>query len=152
MSQNKELSLFFKIFSKKLDKYFFVDYNNCMMTQVNKHLKKEQKGEDRGCCGIPGIPEPRFLKAISDPTRLRIFAHLAEIKEPQTVSDVARNFPIDVSVVSRHLAILRDEGILLADKQGKEVYYSVCYEFLSSIFRSFARAIESCCPPKEKSG
>ncbi|GAH78596.1 unnamed protein product [marine sediment metagenome] len=67
------------------------------------------------------------------------------------VSEIAKNFPIDVSVVSRHLAILRDEGILLAEKQGKEVYYSVRYEFLSSIFRGFASAIESCCPSKEKS-
>ncbi len=119
-----------------------------MMAQINKHLKKEQKGEDRGCCGIPGIPEPRFLKAFSDSTRLRILAHLVEAKEPQMVSEIAKNFPIDVSVVSRHLAILRDEGILLAEKQGKEVYYSVRYEFLSSIFRGFANAIESCCPPK----
>ncbi|MBA7542074.1 hypothetical protein ES705_34390 [subsurface metagenome] len=66
------------------------------------------------------------------------------------VSEIAKNFPIDVSVVSRHLAILRDEGILLAEKQGKKVYYLVRYEFLSSIFRGFASAIESCCPPKEK--
>jgi len=121
-----------------------------MMTQINKHLKKEQKDEDRGCCGIPGIPEPRFLKAFSDSTRLRILAYLVEAKEPQMVSEIAKNFPIDVSVVSRHLAILRNEGILLADKQGKEVHYSVQYEFLSSIFRGFASAIESCCPPKEK--
>lgn len=122
------------------------------MTQLNKHLDREKKGEDRGCCGIPGIPEPRFLKAISDSTRLRILAHLVETKEPQMVSEIAKNFPIDVSVVSRHLAILRDEGILLAEKQGKEVYYSVRYKFLSSIFRSFASTIESCCPSKEKSG
>ena len=121
------------------------------MVQINKHLRKEQKSEDRGCCGIPGIPEPRFLKAFSDSTRLRILAHLVEAKEPQMVSEIAKNFPIDVSVVSRHLAILRDEGILLAEKQGKEVYYSVRYEFLSSIFRGFASAIESCCPSKEKS-
>ena len=127
-----------------------MDYNNCMMVQINKHLKKEQKGEGGGCCGIPGIPEPRFLKAFSDSTRLRILAHLVEAKEPQMVSEIAKNFPIDVSVVSRHLAILRDEGILLAEKQGKEVYYLVRYEFLSSIFRGFARAIESCCPSKEK--
>ena len=66
------------------------------------------------------------------------------------VNEIAKHFPIDVSVVSRHLAILRNERILLAEKQGKEVYYSVRYEFLSSIFRDFANAIESCCPPKEK--
>lgn len=125
-----------------------------MVTQLNKNISKEykeEKVEDRGCCGIPGIPNARFLKAISDPTRLRILAHLAEAKEPQIVNEIAKNFPIDVSVVSRHLAILRDEGILIADKQGKEVYYSVRYEFLSSIFRGFARAIEACCPTKKKS-
>ncbi|MHA1442897.1 MAG: ArsR/SmtB family transcription factor [Candidatus Heimdallarchaeota archaeon] len=122
-----------------------------MMTQINNKMEKEQKSEDRGYCSIPGIPEPRFLKAFSDSTRLRILAHLVEAREPQIVSEVAKNFPIDVSVVSRHLAILRNEGILLAEKQGKEVYYSVRYEFLSSIFRGFANAIESCCPPKEKS-
>ncbi len=95
-----------------------------MVKQINKHLKKAQKGEDRGCCGIPGIPDSRFLKAVSDSTRLRILAHLVEAQEPQIVSEIAKNFPIDVSVVSRHLAILRNEGILLAEKQGKEVYYA----------------------------
>ena len=122
-----------------------------MMTQVNKQSTKENNekgGEDRGCCGIPGIPDARFLKAIGDPTRLRILAHLIEAKEPQIVNEVSKNFPIDVSVVSRHLAILRDEGILLAEKQGKEVYYSVRYEFLSSILKSFAATIESCCASK----
>jgi len=95
------------------------------MTQINKHIKKERKGKDKGCCGIPGIPDPRFLKAFSDSTRLRILTHLVEAKESLMVSEIAKNFPIDVSVVSRHLAILRDEG-------------------------GFASAIESCCPSKEK--
>jgi len=127
------------------------------MTQINKYNKKEQKDIEKGCCGIPGIPNSRFLKAVSrflkavsDSTRLRILAYLAEVNEPQIVNEIAQHFPIDVSVVSRHLAILRNEGILLAEKQGKEVYYSVRYEFLSSIFRGFANAIESCCPSKEE--
>jgi len=120
------------------------------MTQISKYNKKEQKGKEKMCCGISGIPNPRFLKAVSDSTRLRILAYLAEVNKPQIVNEIAKHFPIDVSVVSRHLAILRNEGILLAEKQGKEVYYSVRYEFLSSIFRGFANAIESCCPPKEE--
>ncbi|MDD5014105.1 MAG: metalloregulator ArsR/SmtB family transcription factor [Atribacterota bacterium] len=120
------------------------------MTQINKYIKKKQKDIEKGCCGIPGIPNPRFLKAVSDSTRLQILAYLAEVNEPQIVNEIAKHFPIDVSVVSRHLAILRNEGILLAEKQGKEVYYSVRYEFLSSSFRDFANAIESCCPPKEE--
>lgn len=121
--------------------------------QIKKILRKEnneKNGEERGCCGIPGIPDARFLKAIGDPTRLKILAYLIEVKDPQIVSEISRNFPIDISVVSRHLSILKDEGILFAEKQGKEVYYSVRYEFLSSILRSFAITIESCCPSKER--
>ena len=106
------------------------------MTQINKYIIKEQIDSEKYCCGIPGIPNPRFLKAVSDSTRLQILAYLADVNEPQIVNEIAKQFPIDVSVVSRHLAILRNEGILLAEKQGKEVYYSVRYEFLASIFRS----------------
>ena len=124
-----------------------------MMTQINKQPPKEnneKSDKDRSCCGIPGIPDARFLKSIGDPTRLRILAYLIEAKEPQIVSEISKNFPIDISVVSRHLAILRDEGILLAEKHGKEVYYSVRYEFLSSILKNFAATIESCCPSQER--
>lgn len=97
-----------------------------------------------------GVPESSFLKAIGDSTRLNILLYLLESQRPQMVSEIAKHFPIDISVVSRHLAILRKEGILVANKKGKEVYYSVRYEFLSSIFRTFARKIEVC-TPSEKS-
>ncbi len=123
--------------------------------QINQPSPKEnneKSSEGKDCCGIPGIPDSRFLKAISDPTRLKILAYLIEAKDSSTVSEISGNFPIDISVVSRHLAILKDEGILLAEKQGKEVHYSVRFEFLSSILRSFATTIESCCPPKEGNG
>jgi hypothetical protein len=41
----------------------FVNYNNCMMTEIHKQLKEDQKGEDSGCCGILGVPGFRFLKS-----------------------------------------------------------------------------------------
>ncbi len=96
------------------------------------------------------MPDPRFFKALSDPTRLRIMAFLAEAGEPITVSEVAENFPIDVSVVSRHLSSLREEGILTSEKQGKEVLYRMDYHFVSKMFSDIARAIEVCCPPEEE--
>ena len=93
------------------------------------------------------MPEARFFRALCDPTRLRILATLVEAREPRTVSEIAEQFPVDVSVVSRHLAVLRDQGILIAERHGKEVRYSVDSRFLVSILRGFAEAVEACCPP-----
>jgi DNA-binding transcriptional ArsR family regulator len=101
------------------------------------------------CCGLPGAPDARFFRALCDPTRLRILATLVEAGEPRTVSEIAQRFPVDVSVVSRHLAVLRDQGILAAEKQGKEVRYSVDYRFLVSALQGFATAVEACCPSEE---
>jgi len=101
------------------------------------------------CCGVPGMPEARFFRALCDPTRLRILATLIEAREPRTVGEVAQQFPVDGSVVSRHLAVLRDQGILVAERQGKEVRYSVDYGFLVSVLQGFAVAIEACCPSEE---
>jgi len=92
------------------------------------------------------MPEARFFSALCDPTRLRILATLIEAREPRTVSEIAQQFPVDVSVVSRHLAQLRDQRILVAERQGKEVRYSVDYQLLVSVLRAFAEAIEACCP------
>lgn len=122
----------------------------CMLTHMSK--QRHPSKSSAGCCGIPGMPEPRFFKALCDPTRLRILAHLAEARETRTVSEIAERFPLDVSVVSRHLAVLRDAGILVAEKQGKEVRYSVGYESVVSVLRGFARAIESCCPARNTGG
>lgn len=125
------------------------------MVQTNKHNTSSstsqgstsQDSASRGsCCGIPGLPHPRFFKAFCDPTRLQIFAYLLEQKTPKTVSEISGNFPIDVSVVSRHLAFLRDEGIVQSEKNGKEVRYSSNNKLISSILKGFASAIEICCP------
>jgi DNA-binding transcriptional ArsR family regulator len=48
--------------------------------------------------------------------------------------------------VSRHLAMLRDAGILNAEKKGKSVFYFVSYSALVGFLRSIADAIEACCP------
>ncbi len=49
-------------------------------------------------------------------------------------------------MVSRHLAMLRDAGILSAEKRGKEVYYTVRCEEVVGLLRRIADALEACCP------
>jgi DNA-binding transcriptional ArsR family regulator len=99
------------------------------------------------CCQRIGeLVVPRFFKALSDPNRIALLERLAQCQEPCTVSQMAACCPVDLSVVSRHLALLREAGILHAEKRGKEVYYSVRFSALVATLRDIADAIEACCP------
>ena len=100
----------------------------------------------RCCPDVAEVLEPRFFRALCDPNRVAILVRLARCGGPSTVSEIAACCPTDVSVVSRHLGMLRDAGILAADKRGKKVYYSVRFERLVDTLRAIADAIDACCP------
>jgi ArsR family transcriptional regulator len=114
---------------------------------MNKRPESTSPVRDARCAGIDDVLEPRLFKALCDPTRLTILAALAEGGGPRTVGDIARDLPVDVSVVSRHLAMLKEAGVLEAARHGKEVRYTVRYAGLADTFRAIASAIDACCPP-----
>lgn len=97
-------------------------------------------------CGIAELLNPQFFKAMCDPNRINLVVLLAQSPSPQTVSQIAVSCSVDLSVVSRHLATLRDAGILKAERRGKEVYYSVPIPQLVQTLRAMAEALEHCCP------
>ena len=104
----------------------------------------------RACCvGLAEVLSPRIFKALCDPNRLQILAWLAERGGPCAVSDVAECCSVDLSVVSRHLAVLRDAGVLGAHKQGRHVLYSVRGPELAQVLRSIADCLDACCPPQK---
>ncbi len=96
------------------------------------------------CCELGELLEPRLFRALSDPNRLALLSRLAMSAEPRTVGELESCCPIDLSVVSRHLAILRDAGVVTARKQGRQVFYSVCCQPLAALLRSVAAALEGC--------
>jgi ArsR family transcriptional regulator len=101
---------------------------------------------DPCCCGeLADLLSPRFFKALGDPNRIAILQTLAGCCTPMTVGKVAECCPVDVSVVSRHLATLRDAGVLEVRRRGKEVFYSVRFENLAALLRRMADAIDACC-------
>lgn len=64
----------------------------------------------------------RTLKALADPIRLRIFALVNE--EELSVGEVQEIVGSGQSSVSRHLAILRDAGLVRDRKEGTNVYFA----------------------------
>lgn len=98
---------------------------------------------------LDSLLRPNLFRALSDPVRLGLLSQLTNCCAPRTVTDVATSAPVSVSVVSRHLAQLRDAGILRAERAGKEVRYSVRWNDLAATLRALADAIEACCGQPE---
>lgn len=99
------------------------------------------------CCGgLQELLSPKLFKALSDPKRLSLLVRLAEQREPCTVGTIAEGSGIDLSVVSRHLAILREAGVIRCEKQGKEVRCVVQTDVVAEILRGVADALDACCP------
>jgi len=105
------------------------------------------------CCSglgaLAGQLSPELFRALADPRRLEILTWLAERCDRPTVGEIAAAFPVDLSVVSRHLAVLRKAGIVAAERRGRHTHYRVRYRELAAALRAVADAIEACCPLDE---
>jgi DNA-binding transcriptional ArsR family regulator len=65
----------------------------------------------------------RFFRALAHPTRIRILEILAG--GSRTVQELQAALALDQPLVSQQLAVLRNHGIVTADKQGLAVRYTV---------------------------
>lgn len=67
----------------------------------------------------------KLLSALADPTRLQIVQMLAGMQEPLCVCDIQGHFDLGQPTISHHLKVLRDAGLVLWEKRGLWVYYSL---------------------------
>jgi len=65
----------------------------------------------------------RVCKAIADPNRLLIINELRD--GPMSVGEIAEALGISQPNASRHLAVLRDRGIVTTQRAGSSVYYAL---------------------------
>lgn len=101
----------------------------------------------RQCCaGLVRVLDPKLFKALADPTRIQVLMCLTGSCGPRTVTQVADCCSVDLSVVSRHLGMLRDAGVLEMQKVGREAQYTVNYAAICRTLRQLADALEACCP------
>ena len=89
----------------------------------------------------------RVLKAIAHPVRLIIVDLLG--KGELSFSELKDRFPFDKSTISKHLAILKDVGIVSARRQGLDMIYKLeipcVLEFLECATRVLEESIEKQC-------
>lgn len=105
---------------------------------------------------LDDLLDPDFLKALAEPMRVRMLCCLIKCGRACSVTEIAECCEIDFSVVSRHLALLAQRGLLESEKRGRTVWYSVNADQLAERFRSLAAAVselsscqpgQGCCEP-----
>ena len=100
----------------------------------------------RACCSVDalqGTLSVDLFKALGDLSRASILASLAGADGPLRVSEIGTCCPQDLSVVSRHLAILRAAGVVESERRGREVYYRIRREQVVLALRKLADVLES---------
>ncbi|MBS1249051.1 MAG: HTH-type transcriptional regulator NmtR [Chloroflexi bacterium] len=65
----------------------------------------------------------RICKALASPNRIMILYTLAE--HAYNVSELAEAIELPQSTVSRHLTVLRERRLVVANREGQSVYYSL---------------------------
>jgi len=85
----------------------------------------------------PSYFKADFFKVLSNPTRIQILDAL-RLGE-QSVNSIAGWLEIEPSSVSQQLAVLRSRNLVVARKQGNQVFYSVRDP---SIFKVLDSALE----------
>jgi ArsR family transcriptional regulator, arsenate/arsenite/antimonite-responsive transcriptional repressor len=72
-----------------------------------------------------GVLAPMF-KALGDPVRLRLLSMIASTEGGEIcVCDLTGAFDLTGPTISHHLKVLRETGLVDADRRGTWVYYSL---------------------------
>ena len=81
-----------------------------------------------------------MLRAIAHPIRISIVGCL-EDGEKRTVTEIHNLLGIEQSTASHHLAILRDRGVLVSKRDGKNTRYYLRHPNLKTILN----CVSTCC-------
>lgn len=88
---------------------------------------------ETACC-VPASAIPRDatqrlaaladrLKAVADPTRLRMLELLVQQPAPLCVCEITDQFTLHQPTISHHLRLLREAGLIAGEKRGTWSYY-----------------------------
>jgi DNA-binding transcriptional ArsR family regulator len=94
----------------------------------------------------PQIPTDllNFLKSLASESRLNIVLLFLDGQE-RTVNQIAAAIDLGQPATSEHLAVLRQAGVLLSRKEGKEVYFRPDRVRVLASLDEVNRLLRQCC-------
>ena len=78
------------------------------------------------------------LKAIAHPVRIAII-ELLERHESLSVSEIHQELDLEQAVASHHLGILKNKGVVISHREGKNMRYELRHRQISKIIEIMER-------------
>lgn len=111
-------------------------------------LTRVDDAADQLCCGplaLEPLPEPQAATlsarfgALGDPVRLRLMSLLANAEEGAVcVCDLTGPVGRSQGTVSHHLKVLTSAGLVVGEKRGRNIWYSVVPSALEALRAALA--------------
>jgi ArsR family transcriptional regulator, arsenate/arsenite/antimonite-responsive transcriptional repressor len=94
----------------------------------------------------PSIPADllRFLKSLASESRLNIIFLFLDGQE-RTVNQIAEAVGLGQPATSEHLAVMKQAGVLISRKEGKEIYYHPDRAKVLKTLETLNQLLRSCC-------
>ena len=83
----------------------------------------------------------KIIKALAHPTRLYIVDQLKD--QRKCVQELTEMIEADISTVSKHLSVLKNAGLVIDEKEGQMVYYSLKVPCVLNFFSCVEAVINS---------
>ena len=85
-----------------------------------------------------------FLKSLASESRLNILLLFLDGQE-RTVNQISEAIGLGQPATSEHLAVLKQAGVLLSRKEGKEVYYQPDRDKVLTTLDRLSALLKNCC-------
>jgi ArsR family transcriptional regulator len=115
------------------------------MSLMVKAVPSARRAKSAACCPRPSKLRPRatksyaqLLKALGDETRLEMVGLLAAQGDELCVCDIESHFDIGQPTISHHLRLLREAGVVSAERRGTWVYYSLASDLVPKLKSFYA--------------
>ncbi len=106
--------------------------------QIEKELSK------RSCVDeLVEAFDLKLLKTLSEPVRLQILRFLL-LNGRSDIGTIADNMPQDRSVISRHLNLMHESGILICEKESRHMFYRLNGQAFLSKLEDLTERIRNC--------
>jgi len=76
-----------------------------------------------------------ILRALAHPLRLRILDFIDK-NETINVNKIYNTLKLEQSITSQHLRILRIAGVVLTEREGKYIHYSIDYPKVAKVLKA----------------
>ena len=83
----------------------------------------------------------RVIKSLAHPTRLFIVDELS--RGERCVNELQEMIGSDMSTVSKHLSVLKTEGVVAVEKRGNQVFYSLIVPCVMNFFGCVESVLQS---------